>query len=50
MNDLQIALELYTVRDETKQDFAGTLQRVSQSAARTLCCLLYQKSGARRRG
>jgi sugar phosphate isomerase/epimerase len=30
MNDLQIALELYTVRDETKQDFAGTLQRVSQ--------------------
>ncbi len=29
MNDLQIALELYTVRDETKQDFAGTLQRVS---------------------
>src|SRR5437868_216273 len=30
MNDLQVALELYTVRDETKQDFAGTLRRVAQ--------------------
>src|SRR5450755_550847 len=30
MNDLQIALQLYTVRDETKRDFAGTLQRVAQ--------------------
>jgi len=30
MNNLPIALELYTVRDETKKDFAGTLQRVSQ--------------------
>ncbi len=29
MNNLQIALELYTVRDETKQDFPATLQRVS---------------------
>lgn len=30
MNDLQVALELYTVRDETKSDFAGTLRRVAQ--------------------
>jgi len=30
MNDLQVALELYTVRDETMHDFAGTLQRVAQ--------------------
>ncbi len=30
MNDLQVALELYTVRDETKRDFAGTLRRVAQ--------------------
>jgi sugar phosphate isomerase/epimerase len=30
MNNLQIALELYTVRDETKQDFPATLKRVSQ--------------------
>jgi sugar phosphate isomerase/epimerase len=30
MNDLQVALELYTVRDETRHDFAGTLQRVAQ--------------------
>jgi sugar phosphate isomerase/epimerase len=30
MNNLQVALELYTVRDETKRDFAGTLQRVAQ--------------------
>ena len=30
MNDLKIALELYTVRDETKRDFAGTLRRVAQ--------------------
>lgn len=30
MNDLQVALELYTVRDETRLDFAGTLQRVAQ--------------------
>jgi sugar phosphate isomerase/epimerase len=30
MNDLQVALELYTVRDETRRDFAGTLQRVAQ--------------------
>jgi sugar phosphate isomerase/epimerase len=29
MNNLQVALELYTVRDETRQDFAGTLQRVA---------------------
>jgi sugar phosphate isomerase/epimerase len=29
MNNLQVALELYTVRDETRHDFAGTLQRVS---------------------
>ncbi len=29
MNNLQIALELYTVRDETKQDFPATLQRVA---------------------
>ena len=30
MNDLHVALELYTVRDETRRDFAGTLQRVAQ--------------------
>ncbi|MEO8955623.1 MAG: sugar phosphate isomerase/epimerase [Ktedonobacteraceae bacterium] len=30
MNDLQVALQLYTVRDETKLDFAGTLRRVAQ--------------------
>ena len=30
MNKLQVALELYTVRDETKRDFAGTLRRVAQ--------------------
>ncbi|HJT57280.1 MAG TPA: sugar phosphate isomerase/epimerase [Ktedonobacteraceae bacterium] len=30
MNNPQIALELYTVRDETKSDFAGTLRRVAQ--------------------
>ena len=30
MNDLQVALQLYTVRDETKRDFAGTLRRVAQ--------------------
>jgi sugar phosphate isomerase/epimerase len=30
MNDLQVALELYTVRDETSHDFAGTLQLVAQ--------------------
>jgi len=30
MNDLQVALELYTVRDETSRDFAGTLRRVAQ--------------------
>ena len=29
MNNLQVALELYTVRDETSHDFAGTLQRVA---------------------
>src|SRR5258706_7621902 len=29
MNDLQVALELYTVRDETSRDFAGTLRRVA---------------------
>ena len=29
MNNLQVALELYTVRDETRHDFAGTLQRVA---------------------
>jgi sugar phosphate isomerase/epimerase len=30
MNELQVALELYTVRDETRRDFAGTLRRVAQ--------------------
>jgi len=30
MSDLQVALELYTVRDETRRDFAGTLRRVAQ--------------------
>ncbi|HLX59404.1 MAG TPA: TIM barrel protein, partial [Ktedonobacteraceae bacterium] len=30
MNDLQVALELYTVRDEMKRDFSGTLRRVAQ--------------------
>ena len=30
MNDLQVALELYTVRDETRHDFSGTLQRVAR--------------------
>ena len=30
MNILQVALELYTVRDETRHDFAGTLRRVAQ--------------------
>ncbi len=30
MNNLQVALQLYTVRDETRLDFAGTLQRVAQ--------------------
>ncbi len=30
MNYTQVALELYTVRDETKRDFAGTLRRVAQ--------------------
>src|SRR5712692_6456166 len=30
MNDLQVALELYTVRDETSRDFAGTLRRVAE--------------------
>src|SRR5260370_28264192 len=30
MNNLQVALELYTVRDETSRDFAGTLRRVAQ--------------------
>jgi len=30
MNDLQVALELYTVRDEASRDFAGTLRRVAQ--------------------
>ena len=29
MNNLHVALELYTVRDETRHDFAGTLQRVA---------------------
>ena len=29
MNNLQVALELYTVRDETRHDFAGTLQHVA---------------------
>ena len=29
MNNLQVALELYTVRDETRHDFAGTLKRVA---------------------
>src|SRR6266852_3220688 len=30
MDELQVALELYTVRDETKRDFAATLRRVAQ--------------------
>lgn len=30
MNDLQVALQLYTVRDETQRDFGGTLRRVAQ--------------------
>jgi sugar phosphate isomerase/epimerase len=30
LNNLQVALQLYTVRDETKRDFAGTLRRVAQ--------------------
>ena len=30
MNDLRVALELYTVRDETRRDFAGTLRRVAE--------------------
>lgn len=30
MNDLQVALQLYTVRDETRRDFAGTLRSVAQ--------------------
>ncbi len=29
MNNLQVALQLYTVRDEASHDFAGTLQRVA---------------------
>jgi sugar phosphate isomerase/epimerase len=29
MNGLQVALQLYTVRDETQRDFAGTLRRVA---------------------
>ena len=29
-NNLQVALQLYTVRDETERDFAGTLRRVAQ--------------------
>jgi sugar phosphate isomerase/epimerase len=29
MNNLQLAVELYTVRDETRHDFSGTLQRVA---------------------
>jgi sugar phosphate isomerase/epimerase len=30
MNELHVGLELYTVRDETARDFAGTLRRVAQ--------------------
>lgn len=30
MKSSQVALELYTVRDQTKHDFAGTLRRVAQ--------------------
>jgi sugar phosphate isomerase/epimerase len=30
MNNLQVALQLYTVRDETQHDFAGTVRRVAQ--------------------
>ena len=30
MNTLQIALQLYTVRDETARDFAGTLRHVAE--------------------
>ncbi len=30
MNELQVALQLYTVRDETQRDFAGTLRRVAE--------------------
>ena len=34
MNNLQIALQLYTVRDETQRDFTGTLRRVAQMGYR----------------
>jgi sugar phosphate isomerase/epimerase len=30
LDNLQVALQLYTVRDETKRDFAATLRRVAQ--------------------
>ncbi len=30
MRDLKVALQLYTVRDETARDFAGTLRRVAE--------------------
>ena len=30
MNNVKVALQLYTVRDETQRDFAGTLRRVAQ--------------------
>lgn len=30
MHYTQVALELYTVRDETKRDFEGTLRQVAQ--------------------
>src|SRR6266702_6064357 len=30
LKNMQVALELYTVRDETARDFAGTLRRVAQ--------------------
>src|SRR5437764_8441546 len=30
LNNLQVALQLYTVRDETKRDFVGTLRRVAE--------------------
>lgn len=30
MNNVKVALQLYTVRDETQRDFAGTLRRAAQ--------------------
>src|SRR5258708_38333591 len=30
MSNVQVALQLYTVRDQTQQDFVGTLQEVAK--------------------